>query len=37
MDIGGLTVHEVLDRGGLPDEDEWYCSIVFDRSAKRRS
>jgi succinyl-CoA synthetase beta subunit len=34
MDIRGLTVHEVWIEEASQIEDEWYCSIVFDRSAK---
>jgi succinyl-CoA synthetase beta subunit len=34
MDIRGLTVHEVWVEEASQIEDEWYCSIVFDRSAK---
>jgi succinyl-CoA synthetase beta subunit len=34
MDIRGLTVHEVWIEEASEIEDEWYCSIVFDRSAK---
>jgi succinyl-CoA synthetase beta subunit len=34
MDIRGLTVHEVWIEEASEIEDEWYTSIVFDRSAK---
>jgi succinyl-CoA synthetase beta subunit len=34
MDIKGLTVHEVWIEEASQIEDEWYASIVFDRSAK---
>jgi succinyl-CoA synthetase beta subunit len=34
MDIRGLTVHEVWIEEASQIEDEWYCSIVFDRAAK---
>jgi succinyl-CoA synthetase beta subunit len=34
MDIRGLTVHEVWIEEASQIEDEWYTSIVFDRSAK---
>jgi succinyl-CoA synthetase beta subunit len=34
MDIKGLTVHEVWIEEASQIEDEWYTSIVFDRSAK---
>src|SRR3954447_494961 len=34
MDIKGLTVHEVWIEEASQIEDEWYCSIVFDRAAK---
>ena len=34
MDIKGLTVHEVWIEGASQIETEYYCSIVFDRSAK---
>jgi succinyl-CoA synthetase beta subunit len=34
MDIRGLTVHELWIEEASQIEDEWYTSIVFDRSAK---
>ena len=34
MDIRGLTVHELWIEEASEIEDEWYCSIVFDRAAK---
>jgi succinyl-CoA synthetase beta subunit len=34
MDIRGLTVHEVWVEEASQIEQEWYASIVFDRSAK---
>ena len=34
MDIRGLTVHEVLIEAASDIEDEYYTSVVFDRSAK---
>src|ERR671929_564069 len=34
MDIRGFTVHEVWIEAASEIEDEYYASIVFDRSAK---
>jgi succinyl-CoA synthetase beta subunit len=34
MDIRGLTVHEVWVEEASQIEEEWYASIVFDRSTK---
>ena len=35
MDIKGFTVHEVWIEGASQIESEFYCSIIFDRSAKK--
>ena len=35
MDIKGFTVHEVWIEGASQIEAEYYCSIIFDRSAKK--
>jgi succinyl-CoA synthetase beta subunit len=35
MDIKGFTVHEVWIEGASQIEAEFYCSIIFDRSAKK--
>ena len=35
MDIKGFTVHEVWIEGASQIEAEFYCSIIFDRSAKQ--
>ncbi len=35
MDIRGFTVHEIWIEGASQIEDEWYASIIFDRSAKK--
>jgi succinyl-CoA synthetase beta subunit len=35
MDIRGFTVHEVWIEGASQIESEFYCSIIFDRSAKK--
>ena len=35
MDIKGFTVHEVWIEGASQIEAEFYCSVIFDRSAKK--
>ena len=35
MDIKGFTVHEVWIEGASQIESEFYCSVIFDRSAKK--